>query len=411
MGAIYSSAQVTIIASAGEDPSYGLPGVSSERQPPSFEEVGPSTLLFDPDSINEIYRSKWKSRAWTYQEGYLSKRRLFFTDREVIYICNESVEYEIGFEGIILGHCNLGGLKEFLPVKEDPFRKVNPFRSAMNMLEEYTERYLSFQSDALNAIVGALNTLETKQPPIRHVFGVPVSHSDSNSPSLAKFALHWTLYATVSRRSGFPSWSPLGWDGNICFEYDQPVVPTDCAINFIKNQQYHSLTSLLNLDSQSFRVITKNLSQYLSITAYTMEFTLEYVTWDPSHPKSVHMNDGFHLILPWAGSYEVCIRPYLHDVTLEFRKRSSMLCAVFLSDIEISIERCPTSFVLVLDSWADHYERVGCFQLNNRGTLNGQTMYRDKDGRPWETDQGAYKKAGGPIPWLRDAKKRTFILG
>ncbi|KAH7093544.1 heterokaryon incompatibility [Paraphoma chrysanthemicola] len=65
MGAIYSAAQLTVIASAGEDPSCGLSGVSTDRV--TFREVtiGDFTVRFIPEPVtHEICLSTWASRAW-----------------------------------------------------------------------------------------------------------------------------------------------------------------------------------------------------------------------------------------------------------------------------------------------------------------------------------------------------------
>jgi hypothetical protein len=90
MDLIYANAQVTIIAAAGADPWYGLPGVAGtlrKKQPKLAVSDGiiSSTL---PASAWVIKNSKWASRGWTDQEGLLSKRRLFFTDEQGFFECN-----------------------------------------------------------------------------------------------------------------------------------------------------------------------------------------------------------------------------------------------------------------------------------------------------------------------------------
>jgi hypothetical protein len=88
MDVIYQNAALTIIACAGYDSDYGLPGVSVRKRQPqaySVDEDGTVTTLDNPQV--EIQRSNWSSRAWTYQEGLLSQRRLVFTDRQVFFGC------------------------------------------------------------------------------------------------------------------------------------------------------------------------------------------------------------------------------------------------------------------------------------------------------------------------------------
>ena len=61
MDAIYSGAATVIIAVAGEDPSFGLPGVQwAIRDPQLWVEFGDYVLVWSLDnSLHVINRSKW----------------------------------------------------------------------------------------------------------------------------------------------------------------------------------------------------------------------------------------------------------------------------------------------------------------------------------------------------------------
>ncbi|PMD16818.1 HET-domain-containing protein, partial [Hyaloscypha hepaticicola] len=90
MDLIYSNARLTIITTAGENPDYGLPGVRGtvRRVQPRLE-VGEHCLVSTlPHPNMSVNNSTWASRGWTYQEGLLSKRRLVFTDHQILYECN-----------------------------------------------------------------------------------------------------------------------------------------------------------------------------------------------------------------------------------------------------------------------------------------------------------------------------------
>lgn len=68
MGAIYSSAQLTIIAAAGSGPQHGLPGISDFRRTPMpyGEVVGSIGLVVTSiKAIEEVFDSVWASRSWT----------------------------------------------------------------------------------------------------------------------------------------------------------------------------------------------------------------------------------------------------------------------------------------------------------------------------------------------------------
>ena len=75
MNMIYGHAEVTIIAAAGENPSYGLPGVNQRRRTSqSYAKVRGYTLVstLSPPQ-REVESSRRATRAWTYQEEVLSR--------------------------------------------------------------------------------------------------------------------------------------------------------------------------------------------------------------------------------------------------------------------------------------------------------------------------------------------------
>jgi hypothetical protein len=89
MDTIYKRSAVIIIAAAGDDENYGLPGVGNELRccRPSIQ-VGSTTLVFTHGHpSHSITTAKWSSRAWTYQEAVLS-RRLVFTEEQVYFECD-----------------------------------------------------------------------------------------------------------------------------------------------------------------------------------------------------------------------------------------------------------------------------------------------------------------------------------
>lgn len=88
MGLIYGQAEVTIIAAAGRNPEHGLPGVTTARAENTlfeFEQHRLRPLWQSSESL--VSQSAWMTRAWTYQEFILSRRRLFFTGQHVFLEC------------------------------------------------------------------------------------------------------------------------------------------------------------------------------------------------------------------------------------------------------------------------------------------------------------------------------------
>ncbi|PVH84229.1 HET-domain-containing protein, partial [Cadophora sp. DSE1049] len=90
MDRIYQNAEFTIIAAAGDDENHGLLGVGETRRPVQpTAQIGNLTFTSSArDPFQEIIRSKWFSRGWTFQEGILTRRRLAFTKQQIYFECD-----------------------------------------------------------------------------------------------------------------------------------------------------------------------------------------------------------------------------------------------------------------------------------------------------------------------------------
>lgn len=90
MGSIYATAQLTTIDAVGRSPRQGLYRISISRRGKA-ERAGRVQLVDLPlnyTTDGEIRYYVWGRRAWTFQEGFSSKRRLVFTRRQAVLICN-----------------------------------------------------------------------------------------------------------------------------------------------------------------------------------------------------------------------------------------------------------------------------------------------------------------------------------
>lgn len=231
MDLIYQNAQITIIACAGENPDYGLPGVSlRERQLQAHASFGKHIMvsaLSDPRIL--IKSSKWSSRAWTYQEGLLSLRRLVFTDQQVYFECHgmyccESMDFPLldlhtknrqSFKKLFCGGEGIG----YFPkgIGRSPWEVIE-------RIEEYSLLSVNLrdQSDILEGILGILSAFERGTLNLRHHAGIPllppspkvVGISRDNWTSAMGFfsGLCWNLKTPSTKRDGFPSWSWTGWE-------------------------------------------------------------------------------------------------------------------------------------------------------------------------------------------------------
>jgi hypothetical protein len=64
-------AAMTIVAAAGKDSSYGLPGVSRSRHEQAYLSLPNVELIEIHSGLASLRESSWASRAWTLQEAYL----------------------------------------------------------------------------------------------------------------------------------------------------------------------------------------------------------------------------------------------------------------------------------------------------------------------------------------------------
>jgi hypothetical protein len=253
MNLVYHNSILTIIASAGSDSHYGLPGISRRREGSPQVKIGACTFSSVPFSITgELETSPWSTRAWTYQEGILSTRRLVFTDKQVYYECQGCY----WFEGIdatpnILETLHLPtkqGFHHSLYNKDVSQNRTRPSRlgafpadrtgshgrEIKSRIEEYSKRSLTHEGDIVNAMLGLFD-LYDKQYGVHHIWGVPYPRNDLTKPkagsgfSLKRIdflnTLGWTLKSHSSRRHSFPSWSWTGWHGAVKWqpEVDQGI--------------------------------------------------------------------------------------------------------------------------------------------------------------------------------------------
>lgn len=192
MDKVYSSAVITIIAAAGDSAWYGLPGVSStlRRTQPHAMVRGRLLASTMRTPMETIGSSRWATRAWTYQEAALSKRRLIFTEEQVFFECKHMSCCEDRVVSL-----DLLNYKEF----EDGFRsrvqqgyfapdnmyhkKRTTFSKFRNGVERYTARELSYETDSLNAFKGLLSHYKNghgpQSFPLYTHLGLPLNSGES----------------------------------------------------------------------------------------------------------------------------------------------------------------------------------------------------------------------------------------
>ena len=236
MDQIYSHADLTLIAVVNT-PDEGLPGVNNTLRPvrPSGQ-IGKhrfANTMRDP--VELIKKSKWNQRGWTFQEAVFSKRKLFFTKEQVVFQCGSMFRGEFLDRSLV----NQSGVIEDAVILPTWQRRLNVefgLKSLELNISDYCSRYLTFESDALNAFRGILNHYARTPHTTHQYWGLLISlhpplHSELNSSSVgstesfhlkkhaptqslsASFvaALSWGFENFTERRPNFPSWTWVGW--------------------------------------------------------------------------------------------------------------------------------------------------------------------------------------------------------
>lgn len=223
---IYSNAELTIIAAAGHNSAYGIPAVNenSRRELIEFKIGSLRFVGINPSPGKIIKETTWAKRAWTYQEEMFSNRLLVFTDHGAWFACRR-IAPEYGWEHLdpyddqtwdweVIAdrsheHYYYRGTESGFP------------RNISDMIEDFSGRALTYETDIINACSGCLGRLEQAAPPVHHLWGSPIPLYLPDRPhhgSLDGFirGLWWFPrggFNSLKRRVGFPSWSWTGWIG------------------------------------------------------------------------------------------------------------------------------------------------------------------------------------------------------
>ncbi len=195
MGAVYAASEFTVIANGRNSVSEGLPGVRTGTRPRTQQVVQSDELVlvsgldakFDNHS-NDEQNPPWQNRAWTFQEKLLSPRCIVLGSNQMHWECLEaSYCEETEFETLSNGtYPALGQIKSLFSwdlIRRPKEKQINFYLGFYSqyskLLSSYNCRELSFDSDALNAFQGILNTLSDRTG-VQFLWGLPSSLFEQN---------------------------------------------------------------------------------------------------------------------------------------------------------------------------------------------------------------------------------------
>jgi hypothetical protein len=409
MDLVYNCATLTIVAAGGQNSASGLPGVSRSRDLQPSINVGKYDLVSAlSNPVRDVRHSKWMGRGWTYQEALLSKRRLFFTEKQVYFECGRATFMETVTEpeellfaqadAAMKREIHSGSIDTLLDTRHRLFPadylsqiSEGPWL-IQHRLADYTARSLTFESDTLNAFLGILRHFRNLECSISHVWGVPVLWSSAAKWSAMEgFAtgLSWIGFfpttQVIERRFEFPSWSWAGWKMPISpksyFYRSGFKTPYEIKIDF--ETEHGKILDWAAFQTASQADDAPVLSRYLHIEAWSLKCSLHN---DP------HVVDNIDASLrnPWSLTTEGSTAK-LHRVVIhkqysneEWNTRGNKLWDIIVIGNpanpvianEQFFEQYPPfgPFFMILEDMGEYYERIGYSDLAHSLSNVGQDM-------------------------------------
>jgi hypothetical protein len=235
MGSIYAHASIVIISIDGDNASFGLCGLRgapealTRQVKQSIIPFGKRSIVTRHDMGREFLTGEstkpYFGRGWTFQEFFFSRRRICFENDSVWFQCCSSTRYE-------------DHKKPHLPLKEREWMLDVGYPSITvysRIVGEFNRRYLRFPQDCLLAFAGVLPCY-SKVFTGGFVCGLPEMFFDAMllwQPGghlvRRKSAKNDRTPTNTSHDICLPSWSWVGWHGNLNFR------GWDTANDFVAN--------------------------------------------------------------------------------------------------------------------------------------------------------------------------------
>ncbi|KAK4169710.1 heterokaryon incompatibility protein-domain-containing protein, partial [Cladorrhinum sp. PSN259] len=224
MDRIYRHALMTVVAMSAQDARSGLPGIGTSGTCPRKRimpiesiqafEAGYSLTIEPPELGQVIHWSTWSTRAWTFQEQFLSRRCLYLSDWQAYFKCQ-------GTRAV--GECERPQdiVSAFAQHNDEYYGTIDRLNLPTSLrswddglscyqtlVAYYLRRTMSREYDILNAFEGVAAFLQA-QLGGRLFAGIPEAVID--------ICLLWAPVKDITRRKvpgfNFPSWSWAGWIG------------------------------------------------------------------------------------------------------------------------------------------------------------------------------------------------------
>jgi hypothetical protein len=438
MHLIYGNAKLTLIAAAGEDSRYGLPGVRGrDRVEQKTLSIGDNLYIrtFTHASM-ALNASRWATRGWTLQEAMLSNRRLIFTDYQVAFRCNGMHCSEAVYWPYEQMHAKsshrfpenvpwppLGGLT----LDQKYHNELRPYFNLWRIIGEYSNRTLSYPSDTLNAFLGILSSFASRKTPIYHVWGVPLLFQRNRW----ELKLKWLHRQPCHRREGFPSWSWAGWSGPVAPGQHTLMGGENSFFAGLEKDSRGQMDEVINLqdfgtDHGKYHMYASG-SMFLRLIIRAVDIKFTHVSWsgfseaakqayyDEMGWEARSINDAFkpglYATLPRRGYTELAYF-YIDDQDFDTASlQDKSLPAMILED---TIFYSDATFLILMHCEEDRYQRLG-YVLFRPGLLKptADLAFRSDNGRLSKVRPDVAPRVGEPeqLLWNEDVRTMEIRLG
>lgn len=237
MQLIYANSTFCVMAATGCGAEFGLrglKGLSPERDLDMriYNLADGNKLIAKPLSQDPTAGTKYSyhQRGWTFQEWLFSRRRLVFNHGPLVWQC-QCARWQETFKINPEADTQWSRMSRTKESALDPSPSIWDF---MSMASTFNTKALTMQEDAPRAFAGIQAMLHRVHPG-GLLYGL--------SEFFFEISLAWaSLYSNIQRRQGsnaantlqdgLPSWSWLGWEGDVNF-------PKDAEFQVMQPWNYH----------------------------------------------------------------------------------------------------------------------------------------------------------------------------
>lgn len=367
MASIYSNATLTIIAACGSSVYSGLFPSSSEPLSSTLDDEGTKA------SFQLLSQNAWSSRAWTFQEGLLSRRCLHFQPEGIKWTCVTDWTTSINDEISPVDYRILA--KWALAVTSQPLTRGELKSLWLELLKVYMTLELTYMSDRLPALAGLARFFETKLQD--EYIGGLWRHELPE-------ALCWTVERPSERtRHNFaPSWSwasirdgvSISLAGSDPEQFSSPLVNVINSYRIVPLTDGNWLRSSKNyaLELRGYLLSDKNRRPKTSLSWLGGSTASPSFAPSPSRdskdcfPESAATNLRLWPYRFWSNTKATSEPPQIFWDCCE--AESSSKSFVYMPLVNYPT-RSPQTFALVLEEVGKaEYRRVGVAVWNTRGT-------------------------------------------